>query len=45
LLAALMQDSYGLLCLGLLLYLGDAVPLAREALAARRRGLAVRSRS
>jgi hypothetical protein len=34
-LAGLLQDSYGLLCVGLLLYLGDAIPLARRALSAR----------
>jgi alpha-1,2-mannosyltransferase len=35
--AALLEDSYGLLGLGLLLYLGDAIPLLRGALVARRR--------
>jgi alpha-1,2-mannosyltransferase len=33
--AVLLEDSYGILGLGLLLYLGDAIPLLRSALAAR----------
>jgi hypothetical protein len=31
--AGLLEDAYGFACVGLLLYLGDAVPVARRALA------------
>ena len=34
-LATWLEDSYGLLCLGVLVYLTDALPLARRALATR----------